>query len=373
MDQNAIYAFGEFRLDTATRLLRHQEASVGLQPKIYCLLLYFLQHPGRLLSREEIFDGVWQGTVVEDTSLRLAVNFLRLALHDQSKAPHYILTVNKHGYRFLPEVRLEYASDRKQTALLAAGSSYRPADHIPAVLQNFPTELAELLEIFEDTADSNRRLVFLNGPRSIGKTTLLENFLAAIRPAGYGMLRARCLQLSGAGEEPFLPLLEALERRCLESCGKPLINTLHRIAPTWLYQMLNVLEPEELATLHPKVLQINSGRMLREGADFFEAMSRDSALVLILDNAQWSDPFTLDLLNLLASRCSPAKLMVIISYRPSQNGDCVRRIEKMREELSHRGLCREFCLESNYSARSTTTLPSGEGTSPQQFEAFPMR
>ncbi|MGH8497239.1 MAG: hypothetical protein ACRERV_00255 [Methylococcales bacterium] len=87
--------------------------------------------------------------------------------------------------------------------------------------------------------------------------------------------------------------------------------------------MVNVLEPEQLAALQPKVSQINSG--LREGADFFEAICRDSAFVLILDNVHWSDQFTLDLLNLLASRCSPAKLLVIISYRPDKNGAGVQR------------------------------------------------
>ncbi|MGH8497238.1 MAG: ATP-binding protein [Methylococcales bacterium] len=80
-------------------------------------------------------------------------------------------------------------------------------------------------------AGGNRRLVFLTGARGIGKTASLENFLAAVNRGEFGVLRARCLQLGGVAE-PFLPLLEALERRCLEPCGKRLIDNLHRIAPT---------------------------------------------------------------------------------------------------------------------------------------------
>lgn len=340
MAQHVIYAFGAFQLDTSTRQLRHRDTDVSLQPRTYRLLLYFLQHPGRLLTKEEIFAEVWKGAVVEDSSLRLAINLLRLALNDPSKTPSYIMTVNKHGYRFLPEVVVETG---RPVTLRAQELSYHS---IPQKSIGLPDQrgLAELLTAFDRAAAGNRELVFLSGARGIGKTTLLDSFLAAIDSAKFGVLRARCLRLAGA-EEPFLPLLEALERRCREPCGRTLIEHLHRFAPTWLYQMLNLLEPEELTALQPKVAQINSGRMLREGADFFEALCRESALVLILDNAHWGDAFTLDLLNLLVSRCSPAKLLIIVSYRSQAQEAGALRIEEMRSELGPRGLCRECDLD----------------------------
>jgi len=100
MEQNVTYAFGPFRLETRTQFLYHEGENVRLQPKVYRLLLYFLQHPGRLISREELFEGVWRGMIVEDASLRQAVNALRKALLDDSKTPSYILTVCKRGYVF---------------------------------------------------------------------------------------------------------------------------------------------------------------------------------------------------------------------------------------------------------------------------------
>ncbi len=56
MEQNNTYAFGPFRLDTATQLLCNEESCVNLTPKVYRLLLYFLRHPGRLISHDELFD-----------------------------------------------------------------------------------------------------------------------------------------------------------------------------------------------------------------------------------------------------------------------------------------------------------------------------
>ena len=110
--------------------------------------------------------------------------------------------------------------------------------------------------------------------------------------------------------------------------------------------MLNLLAPDEIAKLQPKVAHINTGRMLREGADFFEMLSNNSTLILILDNAHWSDEFTLDLLCFLMFRCSSAKLLIIVSYRSCEDGPGSRRIAEMHTELLNRGLCQELSLQA---------------------------
>ena len=276
-------------------------------------------------------------------ALRQAVNALRKALHDESKTPHFILAACKRGYRFLPDVTVEVGPQGSVATTQAVGLHYRPKTEFPDVSQEHDVELAQLLKAFEQAANGKKRLVFLNGEQGIGKTALIERFLAKISHSEFAVLRARCVQLGGV-VEPFLPLLEALELRCREPCGKSLIDCLHQIAPTWLYQMLNVLEPEEIATLQPKVSHINSGRMLREGADFFEKLGTESTLVLILDNSQWSDEFTLDLLNFLVFRNSSTRLLMIVSYRPNEGDAGARRLEAMREELCRRGLSQELTL-----------------------------
>ena len=173
---------------------------------------------------------------------------------------------------------------------------------------------------------------------------MLDNFLAKVQHPEPAVLRARCVQM-GCVAEPFLPLLEALERHCREPDGRLIIERLNHVAPTWLYQMLNVLDPDEIAGLQQKVSHTNTGRMLREGADFIETLSNSSTLILILDNSHWCDEFTLDLLNFLMFRCSAAKLLIIVSYRPCEDEPGVRRIEKMRAELSGRGLCQELPMQ----------------------------
>jgi len=310
-------------------------------------LLYFLLHSGRVISHEELFDTVWDGRIVDDSALRLAVNSLRNALGDESKAPRYILTVCKRGYRFLAVVTVKECyriAEASETGLLY----YCPqAQTSPAVLE-YTLELAELQEAFQKVSNGERRLVFLHGEQSIGKTALLDTFLANVQRPGLAVLHAHCVQMRGVAE-PFLPLLEALQSRCRGPNGRLLIERLNHLAPTWLYQLLNVLDSDEIALLYPKVSHINTGRMLREGADFFERLCKNSTFILILDNAQWCDAFTLDLLNFLMFRCSPAKLLIIVSYRSCEDEPAIRRIEQMRAELFHRGLCQELSLQKTWS------------------------
>lgn len=86
MDQNSIYEFETFRLEMASQLLWKGKTAVDLPPKIYRLLLYFLRHTGQVVSREELFDAVWDGRLVDDSALRLAVNSLRNILHAEHGA-----------------------------------------------------------------------------------------------------------------------------------------------------------------------------------------------------------------------------------------------------------------------------------------------
>ena len=63
MEQHMTYIFGSFRLDTASQLLWHKDKQITLTPKVYRLLLYFLQHTGRLITHQELFDTVWDGRI----------------------------------------------------------------------------------------------------------------------------------------------------------------------------------------------------------------------------------------------------------------------------------------------------------------------
>ena len=272
-----------------------------------------------------------------------AINALRKALQDNPKLPDYILTVHKKGYRFTAKLSIHVPIATVKVAL-SNSLHYRDQTQVLPVYPEHNQHVAELVRALQQSSNGERRLVFLQGEQQVGKTSLLNSFLVSVHHPELSVLRARCVQMHSI-VEPYMPLLEALERHCREAHGKLLIEQLHELAPTWLHQMSNVLSPDELAMLHLKCTQNNTNRMLREGAELIERLSNQTTFVLILDNAHWSDQDTLDFLNFMMFRCSEAKLLIIISYRSCDKGEGVQRIAKMQAELVTRGFAQELVMQ----------------------------
>lgn len=121
------YQFGPWTFYAETGTLQQNGATESLDPKIADLLHLFLQHPGKLFSRDELLDIIWSGTVVNDNSVSWAISQLRKALGDEAKAPLYLQTLPKKGYRFIADVtpltkpsseKAHKASTRQQFKLL---------------------------------------------------------------------------------------------------------------------------------------------------------------------------------------------------------------------------------------------------------------
>lgn len=95
---------------------------LNIAPMIYQLLLYFLEHPGELISREAIHDAVWDNKVIEfDQNLNFSIRRLRQVLGDDSRHPRFIETVPRRGYRFIMPVTS--SSPARITPLQPAGTS----------------------------------------------------------------------------------------------------------------------------------------------------------------------------------------------------------------------------------------------------------
>lgn len=96
--------FGEFRLDAARRELWKAGEPVVVQPKVFDLLVFLVEHRDRAVSKDELQDAVWTGMVVTEASLTRAVMKLRQAVGDDAGTQSVIKTVHGHGYRFVAPV-----------------------------------------------------------------------------------------------------------------------------------------------------------------------------------------------------------------------------------------------------------------------------
>ena len=74
---------------------------IELSYQEYNLLAFFIKHRNRVLSREELLDGVWGYETTPTTrTVDVHVAWLRQKLKDVGRNTDYILTVRKHGYKF---------------------------------------------------------------------------------------------------------------------------------------------------------------------------------------------------------------------------------------------------------------------------------
>jgi TolB-like protein/DNA-binding winged helix-turn-helix (wHTH) protein/Flp pilus assembly protein TadD len=99
--------FGVFELDLRAGELRKHGMQVRLQKQPFQVLAMLLEHPGEVVTREELQKNLWAvDTFVDfDHGLNKTINKIREALGDSAESPRFVETVARRGYRFLAEVK----------------------------------------------------------------------------------------------------------------------------------------------------------------------------------------------------------------------------------------------------------------------------
>jgi len=99
------FEFDEFQVDPARRLLLRSGKPLALTPRVFDTLLYFVEHCGRVIPKEELMKAIWPDAFVEENNLNQSVSAIRRALGERKGENRYLVTVPGHGYRFVSSVR----------------------------------------------------------------------------------------------------------------------------------------------------------------------------------------------------------------------------------------------------------------------------
>ncbi|HSE37744.1 MAG TPA: AAA family ATPase [Blastocatellia bacterium] len=369
--------FPPFQLDAANQRLTRGDQSITLRPKAFAVLLYLLQRPDQLVTKEELLGACWPETSVTDTVLKVCIREIREALADNSKSPNFIETAHRRGYRFIGRMERptalqgdatspagersrrsgyhyieqisEAGGDRKKPKRGDSGRllhSTLPVSHRqPANLVGREPALSRLRVLLSRVRGGERQVVFITGEAGIGKTSLVEVFLQeAINEPQVLVGRGQCLEQYGSGEA-YLPVLEAISRLCQDNRSAGLVDLLRRQAPTWLQQLPWLLEGAEWESLQRAVIGATPERMLREMAEALETLTAKTPLVFVLEDLHWGDYSTLDLVSYLARRRTPAQLLLIVTYRPVDVAVRDHPLKSVKQELQAHRQCEELPLE----------------------------
>ena len=101
---DVLYLFEDFALDTHRRELRRGSDLVSLEPKVFDLLAFLIEHREFVVSKEDLIAAVWDGRIVSDSALTTRLNAARNAIADNGHEQRLLKTLPRRGIRFVGQV-----------------------------------------------------------------------------------------------------------------------------------------------------------------------------------------------------------------------------------------------------------------------------
>ena len=123
------FLFGDYALDLERRELRRGAELVEVEPQVFDLLAYLVEHRDRVASKDDLLAAVWRGRIVSESTLTSRITAARQAIGDSGEQQRFIRTVSRRGFRFVGEVR-------EQSAAPPAGGP----DHVPGRADRMPAQ-----------------------------------------------------------------------------------------------------------------------------------------------------------------------------------------------------------------------------------------
>src|ERR687887_2523443 len=147
-------AFGPFRFDVSQAAVWRGTEALRLSPKACTVLRLLVEQPGQVVSKDTLLDGAWPEVAVSEAVLAVCIGELRRELGDRARAPQFIETVHRRGYRFIaPVTRVD---DRRQPhAPGPVAVRERP------LLVGREVELGQLRERWRQAQGGTRQVVFV--------------------------------------------------------------------------------------------------------------------------------------------------------------------------------------------------------------------
>jgi DNA-binding winged helix-turn-helix (wHTH) protein/tetratricopeptide (TPR) repeat protein len=301
------FSFEEFELDAGLYELRRAGEPQSLEPKAFDLLRLLVEKRERVVTKDEILDTVWAGEHVTESVLPRAVNAIRNALGEDSRAPRFVATVRGRGYRFIADVTEHSAG----TPVAGAPPGQTEAASETTDDGRFIGREGvrkQLRKQLHAVSEGRGRCLVISGDPGIGKTASFDWLLEEARRSGARVLVGRCSDSEGA--PAFWPWSQVLRDALSLMEGLP--ETLRA-------------EATELATLIPGLAGPEVRAEASKGADRFRlfgsaveilrSLADSGPLIVGIEDLHWADVPSLMLMQFVASSIADAPILLVTTSR----------------------------------------------------------
>ena len=173
------FSFGDFVLDTERYLIERDGLPVDVQPQVFNVLAYLLEHRDRVVAKEELLDEIWGDRFVSESTLTSRIKSARQLVGDDGVTQACIKTAHGRGYRWVAEVHVDLSARGSETEAGVGGSALM-APPVPLTsLIGRESEIAAVVASIED-----HRLTTTVGPPGVGKSRLVTEVARALTQAG---------------------------------------------------------------------------------------------------------------------------------------------------------------------------------------------
>ena len=254
------FLVGRWLVQPALNIIRDAGTVRHLEPQMMDLLAFLATTGGRVVSKDEIIDVVWEGRFIAEATLTRSIADLRRALNDNQRCPQYIETIAKRGYRLVATIAdavprpvvVPFARPVESGRGEEVRTSARIGDRLASARRARFVGREEEIAIFRAALTSDEppfAVMHVTGPGGVGKTTLLQEFARVAEESGRAVVRidGRHVEPSAAGALLALSEQTDIEHLSLPSVieqwpvgGVLLIDTYESLAPLddWLRETL---------------------------------------------------------------------------------------------------------------------------------------
>ncbi|MBL4687356.1 MAG: AAA family ATPase, partial [Nannocystaceae bacterium] len=319
-----VHSFGEFELDETLFQLRRAGNLVKVEPKVFDVLLYLLQHRDRVVPKDELLEALWQGSV-SDSVLPRCITAARRALADDGTRQEIIETIRRRGYRFVAAVtspvgtmpglappQTPSAGQSEPAPAAQTSSAPVPSGTTPGIFVGRTQTLGRLTDALDAALSGRGRLIMLVGEPGIGKTRTAAEVCHTARQRGATVLTGRSFE--GEGAPAFWPWVQILRRAIEVEVIDPHALGLHTaelaaLVPEIRDRVPNVPEPPGVTADQARFRQFDAV------ATVLCTAARRHPLVIVLEDLHWADTPSLRLLQFLAGVMGETRMLLVATYR----------------------------------------------------------